>query len=178
MTHPETCVTKVRGFTLIETIIYVALFGIMFTGIFMSVYPLFTNAERLSRNIATQSESVFILAKINYALKDTITSSRGLVTLPAEGSTAEALVLAYDGAETYAFTPDTSNAFCTPPNVCSILTMSSNVHAPLPLHAERVNIENFSVTHHAPTGDSPRMLEVSFTANGTPIGPIHYYLHV
>lgn len=48
---------------------------------------------------------MFILAKINYALKDTITSSRGLVTLPAEGSTAEALVLAYDGAETYAFTP-------------------------------------------------------------------------
>lgn len=177
MTHLEAPATKSRGFTLIETIIYVALFGIMFTGIFVSVYPLFTNAERLSRNIATQSESVFILAKINYAIKDTLTSPKGEVMTPSEGSTAHTLTLAYDGVETYAFTLDTSNAFCSPPHVCSMLMMSRDVSAPLPLHAERVSIENFSVTHYAPTGDSLRMLEVSFTANGTPIGPVRYYLH-
>ncbi len=168
---------KKNGFTLIETIIYVGLFGIMFTGIFVSIYPFFTGAERLSRNIATEGETAFILAKIRYALSDTITTPLGDITTPGEGETSDTLTLSYDGDERYTFVLDTSNTFCTPPLTCSLVTLTDHGADPLPLNASRVKIEDLSFTHHTPVDDAPRYLEVSFRANNIPVGPIRYYLH-
>lgn len=168
---------KKSGFTLIETIIYVGLFGIMFTGIFVSIYPFFTGAERLSRNIASEGETAFILAKIRYALSDTITTPLGVITTPAEGETSNILTLSYAGDEQYTFALDTTNTFCTPPLTCSLVTLADHGADPLPLNASRVTVEDLTFTHHAPVADAPRYLEVSFRANDIPVGPIRYYLH-
>jgi type II secretory pathway pseudopilin PulG len=166
-----------RGFTLIETIIYIGLFSLIFTGIFVSIHPLFTGAARMTRNIAIEGESAFILAKIEYALSDTITAQEGTITTPTEGATSTTLVVEFDGAERFAFALDNSNSFCSAPLVCKMLTLSEDGAAAQPLNAGRVQIENFSVTHVAPTGGAPRYLDVSFTANGEAIGPVRYYLH-
>jgi type II secretory pathway pseudopilin PulG len=170
-------VTNRRGFTLLETIIYVGLFGIMFTGIFISIYPFFTGAERLSRNIATEGETAFVLNKIHYALAQGITSSADVVTTPAEGATADKLIITQGASEHFRFEEDLTNTFCTPPLICKMLVYSENGTTTKPLNAERVLIENFSVTHTAPNGDTPRYLDISFTANGVPVGPVRYYLH-
>ncbi len=169
--------TPTSGFTLIETIIYIGLFSLIFTGIFMSIHPLFTGAARMTRNIAIEGESAFILAKIEYALSDTITSPLGVVTTPSAGSTGNTLILEFDGDERFAFAIDNSNAFCSSPVICKMLTLSEDGAAAQPLNAGRVQIENFSVTHVAPTGGIPRYLDVSFTANDETIGPVRYYLH-
>jgi type II secretory pathway pseudopilin PulG len=167
---------KNRGFTLLETIIYIGLFGIIFSGIFVSIYPLFTGAERLTRNIVIEGETAFILAKLHHALSDSITSPDGVVTTPAEGASADELVIEYGGNERYAFALDDSNAFCSAPLICKMLTLSIDGNAELPLNAQRVQIKNFSVAHTAPTGGAPRYLDVSFTANGVDVGPVRYYL--
>lgn len=177
MTAMERRVTNTQGFTLIETIIYIGLFSLIFTGIFVSIHPLFTGAARMTKNIAIEGESAFILAKIDYALSDTVTSSQGIVTTPAAGATANSLVLEFGGNEQFEFTLDNSNTFCSAPLVCKMLTLSEDGAAAQPLNAGRVQIENFSVTHVAPSGPVPRYLDVSFTANGESIGPVRYYLH-
>ena len=177
MTAMERRVTNTRGFTLVETIIYIGLFSLIFTGIFMSIHPLFTGAARMTRNIAIEGESAFILAKIEYALSDTITSSQGIVTTPTVGATAATLVMEFNGDERFEFAVDNSNAFCSPPVICKMLTLSEDGAAAQPLNAGRVQIENFAVTHVDPPGKEPRYLDVSFKANGETIGPVRYYLH-
>lgn len=171
--HPY---TPTRGFTLIETIVYIALFSIIFVGIFVSIFPIFTSAERLTKNIATEGESAFILSKINYALNSTITDANGTITTPSAGNTATSLVLSYSGTEKYRFAMDTSGTYCAAPLLCQMLTVSTNSGTALPLNASRVNITNFSVKHVAPSGGTPRYLDISFDANGVHIGPVRYFL--
>jgi hypothetical protein len=165
-----------------ETIIYVGLFGIMCTGIFMSIYPFFTGAERLSRTIATEGETAFILAKIQYALTNGIVDSSSRVTTPAEtGATTSDTLVIKDASnlQIFKFEQGTTTLFCPPPSIiCGRLDFATS-SATTTLNAERVPIENFSVTHHKPNPSTgaPRYLEVSFTANGVLVGPVTYYLH-
>jgi type II secretory pathway pseudopilin PulG len=171
-------VTKQSGFTLLETIIYIGLFGIMFSGIFVSIYPIITGAARLTQNILVEGETAFILSKIRFALANTITSEGGEIATPTAGNTSDTLVLEYDGDERYRIEMDDTNTFCSAPLICKMLTMSIDGDDALPLNAQRVDIENFSVTHHAPLSDgTPRYLEISFTADDEPVGPVRYYLH-
>jgi type II secretory pathway pseudopilin PulG len=168
---------NMKGFTLVETIIYIGLFGLMFTGIFTSVYPILTSTEALTKNIAIENEATFIARKLHYALAQGITSSTTFIATPTEGTASSTLVISSDEDELSRFTVDTSNVFCTPPRVCSVLMYSKNGNTPLPLNNERVDITNFTVAHHPPVDGSPRRIEVSFTANGIPVRPIRYYLH-
>jgi type II secretory pathway pseudopilin PulG len=166
-----------RGFTLVETIIYIGLFALMFTGIFTSMYPIFTNAEKLTKNILTEGETAFILSKLHYALAQGISDPTRFITSPSQGNEGNELVINDGGVELFRFEEDLSNTFCTPPRVCGFITYSEDSDDPLPLNAERVFIEDFLVKHVAPNGDMPRYVEISFTANTVPIGPIVYYLH-
>ncbi len=166
-----------KGFTLIETIVYIGLFSLIFTGIFVSIYPIFTGAERLTRNIAGEGETVFVLAKIEYALGNVIVDDLGIITSPAEGTTANTLTLAYNGTERFSFAENNTNTFCTAPLLCHTLTESTDSGDDLPLNTQRVSIQNFSVNHVAPTSNSSRYIDVSFTVNDSPVGPIRYYVH-
>lgn len=57
-----------RGFTLIEMIIYVALFSIMIGGVAITVYNLIQNATSTSTKVVTQEEINFVLKKLDWAL--------------------------------------------------------------------------------------------------------------
>ena len=177
MTKEMPVPNKNSGFTLIETIIYIGLFSLIFTGIFVSIHPLFTGAARMTSNIAIEGESAFILAKIEYALSDTITSPQGIVITPTVGATAATLVMEFNGDERFAFALDNSNTFCSAPLVCKMLTLSEDGAAAQPLNAGRVQISEFLVKHVDPPGGEPRYLDVSFKANRETIGPVRYYLH-
>lgn len=59
-----------RGFTLVETLIYIALFGIILTGVITSAYPLITGAEKLSQRVVEESEAAFIFSKIEWAFNE------------------------------------------------------------------------------------------------------------
>jgi type II secretory pathway pseudopilin PulG len=169
---------NIAGFTLIETIIYIGLFGIIFSGIFSSMYPIFTNASRLTSHVAAEGETAFIIAKINYALKASITDSQSSITSPAENTNGHSLILSHHGDVKFIFAENETNDYCIAPLTCHTLTLKENESGQaLPLNTQRVTIENFTVTHVAPSGGMPRYLDITFTANGIPMGPIRYYLH-
>lgn len=70
-----------KGFTLIEIIIYIALFTILMVGVFVTSYQLLQGSDTLSTKTVTQEEINFVVRKINWAL--TGTSSMAILTAPS-----------------------------------------------------------------------------------------------
>lgn len=176
MTQQHKPATKTHGFTLIETIIYVGLFGIMFTGIFVSIYPFFTGAERLSRNVTAEGETAFILAKIQYALTSTTT----MIATPTLNSTDDTLTITNSsGEKLFTFTQGiATTGYCPPPRtVCGRLDYATSTNATSTLSAERVAIDDFTVVHHKEVGE-PHYVEISFTANNIFVGTSTYFLPI
>src|ERR1051326_3407389 len=67
------------GFTLIETLIYLALFGIMMGGITVVTYGLIESAGKNQTKILVQEEAGFLLGKLNWAL----TGASGMTVSPS-----------------------------------------------------------------------------------------------
>src|SRR3990167_6326959 len=81
-----------KGFTLLETLIYIALLGMLLTGVLLTAYPLFTGAERITKNVTAEGEAAFILRKISWAL-----SSAASVSTPSAGSSGATLTVGQVG---------------------------------------------------------------------------------
>ena len=133
------------GFTLIETLIYIALFGVILGGIVISSYPLITGADKLSQRVVAESEAQFVLHKIAWAV------SYSPVSSITGGST---LSINFTAGSPITFT-----------QAAGVITMNGSA-----LSASRVNFSSFSVTPStllAPVvGNAPRQFTVSFTADG------------
>lgn len=57
-----------NGFTLIETIIYIALFSLLMGTAFVTAFQLIDNSGKLSAKNTIQEEGNFVMRKINWAL--------------------------------------------------------------------------------------------------------------
>ena len=57
-----------RGFTLIETLVYLALFSIVIGGLFLSAYAFFGSVGRNQTQALLQQEQDFLISKIDWAL--------------------------------------------------------------------------------------------------------------
>ena len=138
---------KETGFTLIETLIYIALFGIILTGVITAAYPLITGADRLSQRVTAESEAAFVLHKIAWALSSEPIS-------PASPQVTGGNVLTIHFA---------SGGSIAVAEAGGVITMNGTA-----LTASRAQFLNFSVT--PPTipaaGNAPHQLTVSFTADG------------
>ena len=77
---------KNRGFTLIETVIYLALFGMLMGGAVVAAFNLFESAERQITRAALQNEGSFLMGKIQWAV-----SGAQAVNLPAGGTSGSQL---------------------------------------------------------------------------------------
>lgn len=66
---------KQSGFTLIETVIYLALFAIMFSGAVAAAYSIIESSGRIRARAVMQEEGEFLLAKINWAVSTAGTAS-------------------------------------------------------------------------------------------------------
>lgn len=169
---------RLQGFTLLETIIYIGLFSTLFTGIIGSVYPLFTSAGLQNKQITTQTETAFILEKIEYIISESNTTPASVVVIPSPGQSSSTLILTTSSADTYQFMIDTAPLGCLAPRLCSPLSLKKNSGPLLALTSTRVVIENFIVTHTPPDPilKQRRFIDVSFVISGTLVGPVRYYL--
>ena len=77
-----------KGFTLIEALIYLALFGILMGGAIVAAYNIYESGSRISARIIVLEEGNFLLAKINWAL-----SGISAVNFPLVGSTGSKLLV-------------------------------------------------------------------------------------
>ncbi len=59
-----------RGFTLIETIIYLALLSFILTGTMLAVYGMLESGSSLLEKTATEDEGFFIMHKLDWMLSD------------------------------------------------------------------------------------------------------------
>ncbi|MEK7606236.1 MAG: prepilin-type N-terminal cleavage/methylation domain-containing protein [Patescibacteria group bacterium] len=57
------------GFTLLETIIYFALFGFLIIGGFLAAYQIIESSHRIADKTAREAEADFILRKIDWVLE-------------------------------------------------------------------------------------------------------------
>lgn len=80
---------NIRGFTLIETVMYIGLFGLLMTGAVVASYEIVRSSSQTSGRNSVQEEGGFVLRKIGWAL-----SGMESYTLPAA---SEIAVTKYDG---------------------------------------------------------------------------------
>jgi type II secretory pathway pseudopilin PulG len=59
---------KNLGFTLLETIIYCALFSILMTGALVTIYALMSSSENIKEKTNTVAESTFVNQKLAWAI--------------------------------------------------------------------------------------------------------------
>lgn len=88
---------KQEGFTLIETLIYIAFFAVLVGSLLGITFQTIDNSARLSKKITIQQEANFILRKIEWA----INNAQSVVS--PDSNTLE--VTLYDGGEKITFSP-------------------------------------------------------------------------
>lgn len=77
-----------KGFTLIETLVYIALLGLLMTGAVMTSYQLLQGSITTSTKTTVQDEGDFVLRKVKWALSNASSAS---------GSGSNLTVTRYDG---------------------------------------------------------------------------------
>ncbi|HVU79834.1 MAG TPA: type II secretion system protein [Candidatus Paceibacterota bacterium] len=55
-----------KGFTLIETLIYISLFGLLLSGAVVSAYQILDGGARMKQALAVQEEGNFLLQKLDW----------------------------------------------------------------------------------------------------------------
>lgn len=139
-----------RGFTLIETIIYLALFSILMAGILSSVYILFESSDRNQSKATLQEEKEYLLGKINWALNGAQT-----ISTPAANASGSFLsAIKYDTTATQVGISGTNMTF-------NGVTLNNS----------NVKVTNLTFIHTYAGGANPESLEAGFTLSiGTPNG--------
>ena len=137
-----------RGFTLIETLLYIGLFGILLTSMVMIAYPLMTGADRLNQRVTEEGEAAFVLHKVSAALHTEKISSISVAS--------QTLTINRAGG----------------PDSISIREESGEIKmeeggTELPLTGSRTGFSNFLVTYTASTGGNiPHTVTVQFDIGG------------
>ncbi len=141
---------KERGFTFIETLVYLTLFSIMIGGIVVTAYSLFESSDRNQTKAMMQEEENYLLGKINWAL-----SGVASISVPAANTSDVTLkALKYDG---------TSNTIT---QSAGNLTFNGAI-----LNNSNVAISNLIFIHAYAGGANPDSLEAGFTISAkTPNG--------
>lgn len=151
-----------KGFTLIETLIYMALSGIIIVGFVLAAFPIFTNTDKISANIAKEGEAVFMMQKLYWMLNHS-------TDIDISGGNDEIAIDLHDGGEAH-FRQGAGE-----------IEYSDDGVDWLPLTNSRVSFENFSVEHFLESDGIPQYVELSFDVKNpdnslSHFGPVRKYL--
>ena len=146
-----------RGFTLMETLVYLALFSLLFGGAIVSAYNMFEGFSRGQTHIMMQEEGNFLIGKINWAI-----SGAKSIEVPATGGSGNTLSV----------TKWTSSLN---PVVITLngndLTISLSGNSAKTLNNTNVSISNLNFRQVYQGGTNPRSLSFEFTLTSrTPNG--------
>lgn len=145
-----------RGFTLIETLIYLALFSIIIGGMLVSTYNLIEGGNRASARVKSQEEASFVLRKLDWLLAGSPT-----INLPASGNTGLALSV------TRADLP-ASDSPLTLDLAGSVLRLKRGSAAAVPISSLNVAVTSLSVMNIAPASGKPGGIKIQFTLDSEP----------
>jgi Tfp pilus assembly protein PilE len=133
-----------KGFTLIETIVYLALFALVISGIVTSMYDLYDITGRNQSKALLQEEKDFLSAKIGMTLQNIDPTK----TISPAANSAGAFLSAtsFDGTT----------------NTISLASGQLLLNA-LPLNNTNVTISNLVFIHSYAGGANPESIEAGFT---------------
>lgn len=143
-----------KGFTLIETIIYVALFSVIISLVIGAVYHIIDSSANLQRSITADSEAHFLARKIEWAL-----TGISAINLPVSGTTGASLSV---DKVNYAQNPivfdlDSNN-----------LRVKKGLASPVILNSANVTVSDLQFEHLAAGLYRPAAIKVNFKVNGEP----------
>lgn len=141
-----------KGFTLIETIIYIALFSVIISLVVGAVYNIIEGSDDLQKNIIADAEAHFLTRKIEWAL-----TGVSAINSPASGFTGTSLsVNKVDYAQNpIVFDLDSNN-----------LRIKKGLGDPTILNSANVTISDLQFQHLAASLYRPAAIKFSFKVNG------------
>ncbi len=143
---------KKSGFTLMETMVYIALFGILMSGAITSAWSLLEGGANNKNAMAVQEEGTFLSRKINWALTGAtdvdVTGGGKILTVTRPDLSADSpLVIGVSG---------------------SILTITRGSSVAVSLNGDFFKITDVQFTNTPETGGVPSSIEAKFSVNSTP----------
>lgn len=149
-----------RGFTLIEALMYMALFGIIIGGAVTAAYSIAEASTRSVTRSLVQEEGNFLVAKIGWVL-----SGARAVDDPAVGNTGPSLsVTKWDTAIAHPIVVQL---------VGTDMTISRGTNPASILNNDNVQVSALSFSHAFGGGTDPESVDASFTVSArTPTGQI------
>ena len=134
------------GFTLIETMLYIALFAIIIGGAIVTAYSIIESGGKNEAKFQVQEEANFLLRKINWALTgaDSLSTTASPPTLTV-----------HKGVTTLVFSLNVASAS---------LQLKTNAAAPVPLSSRNVVIA--SLSFQPSTIGTLNAVRSTFTVNG------------
>ena len=148
-----------KGFTLIEVVIYLALFSIIIGGGMVAVYGIIQSTDAGNNQIILQEEANFILRKIDWTLTGAIS-----ITTPANPTPTTNLILTKNisGSPTlFTFEINSNDVICPVKYLClkrgsAMSQLNTNLFQ---LNSSSISISNLSFKK-TPTGNG---IETNFT---------------
>ena len=140
---------KNRGFTLLETMIYIALFGLIMSGAVIGSFNLIESSNHNVTSTGIQEEGAFINRKINWAL-----------------SIAQSISPDPNGGNTLTIIPRSITNLPSPIVISGattgLVTIKLGTNTALPLNSDRYPVSNFVFTYTASTNGRPASVAVNF----------------
>jgi prepilin-type N-terminal cleavage/methylation domain-containing protein len=136
------------GFTLIEVIIYIALFSVLLGTAFITAYELLESSDTLSAKNTTGEEGNFVMRKLNWAL-----SGVSEISVPSTGTLT---VIKYDG--------NIINFRLNSDKIEMKESASGNIF--IPITTSNVSVTSLQFSYIPASGGAPAGLTVRAAING------------
>jgi type II secretory pathway pseudopilin PulG len=149
-----------RGFTLIETIIYTALISIIIGGALVTVYQVLESNNALYNKIIVEQEANFLLRKFAWAL-----SGVSAINLPVVGATSSVLSI---NKINFPENPLVFNLNATD------IRLKRGSQEPVILNAQNVKITNLVFQHLASVGNGPEAIKINLTVDSQTFSTVIY----
>ncbi|MFM2374781.1 MAG: hypothetical protein RLZZ234_776 [Candidatus Parcubacteria bacterium] len=164
--------TSLTGFTLIETIIYVALFGILMVGVIAAVNPIFAGVERMGQKVMVENEITLVSRTIT-SLIPQINPAFAISPSAGAASTNSITFTTYSqGGPTITY-----NFKYEGGAIVSTVTGAAPFPIINPLTTTRVRFDNMHVKRVAAQGGTPGYIEISYSIAGASTTPMRTYLN-
>ncbi|OGZ96985.1 MAG: hypothetical protein A2847_00690 [Candidatus Sungbacteria bacterium RIFCSPHIGHO2_01_FULL_50_25] len=150
------------GFSLLETLIYIALFSFILSGILAGTFYMLDSTERTRAKLLLEEEGNFLLRKITWAL-----SGLDTIQVPASGNSGPILTVIRVGL------PLGENPLTFSENG-GVLQMQRGSNPTISLSSSGVSVSGLTFEHIASVVGKPAAVKINFQLNGKPFETIKY----
>ena len=151
-----------KGFTLIEVIIYIALFTILMGTAFVTAFELIDGSNKLNQKNTTEEEGNFVMRKINWALtgisNDISDIASPSIFYPYATSSTLSINKWQEGVKIPVVIQYNAAS--------SSIMMQENVSSPLPITTDNVKVSNLAFRFIPASGNGPAGVVATTTING------------